>query len=96
MVVRIDRGEGEDPRVVDIWVDPVAMLATRADYTDAAGNNHRYEMTDVTPGPQPEEKFTFTIPEGVTVVDMRHGETVQQSAAVPAAWRSAPISGGNR
>jgi len=73
VVIRINRGPDADPRVVEIRVDPLRMLALRADYTDGAGNIHTYEMEEVEQGAQPEEKFTFTIPEGVTVVDMRHG-----------------------
>ncbi|MFC1629180.1 outer membrane lipoprotein carrier protein LolA [Gemmatimonadota bacterium] len=73
VVIRIDRGPDADPKMVEITVDPLRMLALRADYTDGAGNNHRYDMEEVEQGVQPEELFTFTIPEGVTVVDMRGG-----------------------
>jgi outer membrane lipoprotein-sorting protein len=79
VVIRIDRGPNEDPQAVDIWVDPLRKLAVQAAYTDGAGNNHRYEMDEIEIGPQPDERFTFTIPEGVTVVDMRgHGMDLRQ------------------
>jgi outer membrane lipoprotein-sorting protein len=76
VVIRIDRGPDADPKVVDIWVDPLRKLAVRASYADGAGNNHRYDMEEIELGPQPDEKFTFTIPEGVTVVDMRGGADI--------------------
>ncbi len=74
VVIRIDRGPDADPKVVEIVVDPLRMLALRAEYTDGAGNIHLYDMEEVELGIQPEELFTFTIPEGVTVVDMRRGD----------------------
>ena len=73
IVVRLLRGENEDPPSVDVWVDPLRMIAVRADYVDGAGNNHSYLLEDIELARQPEEKFKFTIPEGVVVVDMRPG-----------------------
>lgn len=73
VVIRLLRGENEDPQSVDVWVDPVRMIAVRADYMDGAGNNHSYVLEGIELTAQPEEKFKFTIPEGVVVVDMRPG-----------------------
>ncbi|GEM_PF-1140182 len=69
--VRIHRQAWEDPSSVDIVIDTDRLLAVRADYADGAGNTHAYVLDDIRTGPQEETHFTFSIPAGVTVVDMR-------------------------
>lgn len=71
VVVRLLRGEDFDPREVDVWIDVSRLLAVRAEYTDGAGNNHSYVLEDVQLEAQEEDLFSFTIPEGAVVVDMR-------------------------
>ncbi|MFO7768284.1 MAG: outer membrane lipoprotein carrier protein LolA [bacterium] len=71
VVLDLDRGAERDPSRVRVWVDPSRLLVTRAEFDDGAGNHHIYSMTELRTGPQPAERFTFEVPEGVTVVDMR-------------------------
>jgi chaperone LolA len=73
VVIRLLRGEDADPQRVDVWIDTGRMLATRAEYTDGAGNDHIYLLRDIEVGEQPADKFKFDIPEGVIVVDLRPG-----------------------
>ena len=73
VVIRLLRGEEADPESVEVWIDTELMLAMRAEYIDGAGNDHTYLLEDIETGEEPAEKFTFDIPEGVIVVDMRPG-----------------------
>jgi len=73
VIIRLMRGEDADPGTVDVWVDTGRMLAVRAEYTDGAGNDHSYFLDDIEVGEQPADRFEFTIPEGVVIVDLRPG-----------------------
>lgn len=70
-VIRLNRDETADPRMVEAWIDEERFLVVKLSYTDGAGNRHRYELDRIEVEAQPEERFRFTIPEGVVVVDMR-------------------------
>ncbi len=72
-VLRLERLTQADPRVIDVWVDTRDLLVVRLEYRDGAGNNHRYVLDEVTVTVQDPTLFTFPIPEGVTVVDLRPG-----------------------
>ncbi len=71
VTVRIHRAAHEDPSSVDIEIDTARLLAVRAEYVDGAGNGHTYVLQDIRTGPQDQASFSFTIPEGAVVVDMR-------------------------
>lgn len=72
-VIRLHRSETADPATVDAWVEMERMIVVRLEYTDGAGNRHRYELDEIQLVEQSEEQFRFTIPEGAIVVDLRPG-----------------------
>jgi outer membrane lipoprotein-sorting protein len=70
-VLHLERTGEADPRALDVWVDTRDLLVMRLEYRDGAGNNHRYLLDEVVVAPQDPARFTFLVPEGVTVVDLR-------------------------
>ena len=70
-VLHLERTSEADPRALEVWVDTRDLLVMRLEYRDGAGNHHRYVLDEVVVAPQDPARFTFRVPEGVTVMDLR-------------------------
>ncbi len=64
--------DGTGVREVKVWIDAEDSIARRMEWTDETGNRTTYilEEINVNPGID-DERFTFQVPEGVTVYDLR-------------------------
>jgi chaperone LolA len=66
----VPRGGGSEFVRLDMWVGRRSRLVERISSVDPGGNVTTYALEGVTPAPQPDEYFRFTLPKGKNLIDL--------------------------